>query len=78
MNREQVMESARSVGLVVEPCAMDCLIAVRGEKAPTDTNERMRMTSDGAMLTVSDGYYWQIGTVDDVANYVNTLKAKEQ
>lgn len=74
MSREQVMQDARAVGLIVEPCAMESLIAVRGNKAP-ETNERMRMTSNGAMLIVADGYYWQIGTVEDVANYV---KAREQ
>ena len=72
MNREQVMADARAAGLVVEPCAMESLIAVRGDKAP-ETNERMRLTSNGALLTVADGYYWQIGTVEDLANH---LKAR--
>ena len=78
MNREQVIISAREAGLVVEPCNLETLIAVRVCKAPKDTNERMRLTSGGALLTIADGYYWQTGTVEDVANYVKTLKAREQ
>ena len=74
MTREQVMEMARNSGLVVEPCSSDQHIAVRAGVAE-DTNERMRLTSDGALLTVSDGYYWQVGTVEDVHKY---LKAREQ
>lgn len=75
MNREQVMADARSVGLVVEPCHREDCIAVRaGEVPPENRNERMRITSDGACLTVADGYYWQVGTVEDVAKYVETLK----
>ena len=75
MNREQVMADARSVGLVVEPCRQEDCIAVRAEKVPVGQfNERMRITADGAFLTVADGYYWQVGTVEDVAKYVETLK----
>lgn len=78
MNRDRVMASAREVGLIVEPCALETLIAVWTCEAPEDTNERMRMTAGGALLTIADGYYWQTGTVEDVANYVKTLKASEQ
>lgn len=77
MNREQVMQEAQSVGLVVEPCHDEGCISVRSGEAK-DTNERMRLTSDGVLLTVSDGYYWQVGTVEDVARYVETLKASKQ
>lgn len=78
MNRDQVMASAREVGLTVEPCVLETLIAMRTGEAPKDTNECMRLTSGGALLTIADGYYWQTGTVEDVANYVKTLKAREQ
>jgi len=74
MTREQVMESARSVGLIVEPCHDENMIALRSDPVPEGCNERMRMTADGALFTVSDGFYWQVGTVEDVANYVETLK----
>lgn len=73
MNREQVIKRARAAGLVVEPCASPGLIALRAGEAPEGTNERMRMTADGGVFTVADGYYWQVGTVEDIANYVDTL-----
>ena len=78
MNREQVMQEARTVGLVVEPCNDENFIAIRASEVSPGITERMRITSDGACLTVADGYYWQVGTVEDVANYVETLKAREQ
>lgn len=78
MTREQVMKNARSLGLIVEPCRMEEFIAVRSEKVPEGSNECMRLSANGSFFTVSDGYYWQIGTVEDVANYVQTLKAREQ
>lgn len=74
MNREAVMERARAAGLTVEPCANPMMIAVRVGEAPKDTGERMRLTADGAVLTVADGYYWQVGTVAEVARYVETLQ----
>jgi hypothetical protein len=73
MTREEVMEEARKAGLVVEPCAEEGCISVRGGVAP-DPNERMRLTSDGVLLTVHEGYYWQVGTVEDVSKY---LKARQ-
>jgi hypothetical protein len=33
------------------------------------------MTSDGALLTVADGYYWQVGTIEDVANHLKARTA---
>lgn len=73
MERIDVMQLAQSKGLVVEPCNHEGLIAVRLSKAPDGANERMRITADGAFLTIADGYYWQVGTVDDVKKYVETL-----
>ena len=78
MNREQVMNDARSAGLIVEPCRAEECIAVRSEKVPEGSNERMRLSANGSFFTVADGYYWQIGTVEDVANYVQTLKARDE
>lgn len=74
MNREQVMAEAREKGLVVEPCRASNMIAVRSSAVPPGTNERMRLTAEGAFLTVADGYYWQIGTVEDVHNYLKSLQ----
>jgi hypothetical protein len=73
MNRDQVIKQARKAGLVVEPCVDKAFIAIRVGEAPTGTNERMRMTADGAVMTVKEGYYWQVGSVDAVANYVRSL-----
>ncbi len=74
MNREQVMQDARAAGFVVESCADDRFIAVRAGEA-TNPNERMRMTSDGTFLIVHEGYYWQVGTTEDISNH---LKARAQ
>lgn len=74
MTRDEVLERARARGLVAEPCADEAFIAVRASEAPEGTNERMRITAQGKVLTVADGYYWQVGTVDDVARYVETLQ----
>lgn len=76
MLREQVIQDATNVGLVAEPCRDEGYIAIRCDKAPKGTNERMRITADGAVLTIFDGYYWQVGTIDDVSNYVKTLKTR--
>ena len=75
MTREEVMADARTAGLVVEPCRHEDFIAIRLSEIPEDRkNERMRMTAEGALLTVADGYYWQVGTIEDVANYLKTKK----
>ena len=73
MNREEVIKKATDKGLVVEPCRDESFIAIRAEKVPEGCNERMRMTAEGAFYTVADGYYWQVGTVEDVSNYLETL-----
>ena len=73
MNRNDVIRLAQAKGLTVEPCNLESLIAIRKSKVPDGCNERMRMTADGAFYTVADGYYWQVGTVEDVFNYVQTL-----
>jgi len=72
LSKESVMRDAEAAGLIVQACHDDNFIAVRADKAPEGTQERMRMTSNGSLFTVSDGYYWQIGTVEDVANYVRS------
>jgi acyl-coenzyme A synthetase/AMP-(fatty) acid ligase len=73
MNRDQVMQMARDAGLVVEPCVAEDFISIRVGEAPAGTSERMRLTADGALMIVNDGYYWQVGSVDDVASYVRSL-----
>jgi len=75
MNRDEVIERASACGLTVKACEHPELMAIRLDQKPDDPNERMRMTASGAMLTVGDdGNYWQVGTVEDVANYVRGLQ----
>jgi hypothetical protein len=60
---------AGDAGLTAKPCASEEYIAIRAGEAE-DTNERMRMTEDGQIFVVDEGYYWQVGTVQDVANAI--------
>jgi hypothetical protein len=69
MNREDVIRSANEAGMIAKPCASEEYIAIRAGEAE-DTNERMRLTEDGQVLVVDEGYYWQVGTVEDVANAI--------
>ena len=69
MDREDVIRFANELGMVAKPCANEKYIAVRAGEA-ADTNERMRLTECGQMLVVDEGYYWQVGTVEDVANAI--------
>jgi hypothetical protein len=72
MTRDEVMQLASDKGLVVKPCAMESLIGIRAYQS--DSNEAMRMGSNGAFYTRGDdGWMYQIGTVEDVENYVKTL-----
>ena len=69
MTRDDIIRKARESGLVVEPCVSEDHIAVRVGEA-VDSNERMRLTADMQLLVVNDGYYWQVGTVEDLANAI--------
>lgn len=71
MNRDEVMEKARGLGWVVEPCASPEFIGVRAYKP--DTNECMRFGAGGELYTKGkDGWMYQVGTVEDVAKAVQT------
>jgi hypothetical protein len=74
MTRDEVIKSAREAGLVVEPCPDEKYIAVRVGEAE-NSNERMRLTEDMQILIVSDGYYWQVVTVEDIAAIANARNA---
>jgi len=75
MNFDDIIRLAREAGLVVEPCADDRFIGIRAYKP--DTDECMRMGSSGEVYTRGqDGWMYQVGTVEDVANYVGTIRAK--
>jgi len=75
MNREEVIQFANRSGFVAKPCASEEYIAIRVGEAE-DTNERMRLTEDGQVLVVDEGYYWQVGTVEDVANAIRARRKK--
>jgi hypothetical protein len=77
MNREQVMQQAKSIGWIVEPCANPGFLAVRSYKP--DTNERMRMGANGEFYTRgADGWMYQVGTIEDIANAVQKEKKKNE
>ena len=69
-SRDEVMQKAKDAGFIVEPCEDPNLIAVRSYKP--DTNERMRLCSSGELYTRGDdGWMYQVGTIDDLNNYLN-------
>jgi hypothetical protein len=70
MTRDEVIEQAALIGWHAVPCALPDLIALRAYKSE-EPNERMRLSSNGAMYTLGDdGWMYQIGTVKDVANAI--------
>lgn len=75
MKRDDVIRVAREAGLVVEPCADDQFIGIRVYKP--DTDECMRIGSSGEVYRRGeDGWMYQVGTTEDVANYVRTIRAR--
>ena len=67
MTQNEVIEQAALIGWHAVPCALPNLIALRAYKSE-EPNERMRLSSTGAMYTLGDdGWMYQIGTVEDVA-----------
>jgi hypothetical protein len=70
MTREQAIALAEAKGYRAKPCAAEDKMAVKIGKAD-DPNERMRLTPDGQVLVVDEGYYWQVGSVDEWAAYLN-------
>lgn len=70
MTREEVIALAEAKGYRAKPCAADNLMAVKLGKAD-NPNERVRLTEHGQVLVVDEGYYWQVGSVDDWAEYLN-------
>jgi hypothetical protein len=69
MNRDDIIRMAEQSGFIAKPCANEEFIAIKAGKAE-DANERMRISGCGQFLVVDDGYYWQVGTVEDVANAI--------
>lgn len=69
MTRDQVIAKAIASGMYAKACADEDYIAIECGKAE-NPNERMRMTSDGALLIVDEGYYWQLATVDELNKHL--------
>jgi len=72
MTRDQVITKAIASGMYAKACADDNYIAIECGKAE-DPNERMRMTSDGALLLVDDGYYWQLATAEELSKHLEEV-----
>jgi len=69
MTREEVIEKAKAIGWEAQECSDPDFIAIRAYK--TDTSEAMRMGPNGEFYTRgADGWMWQVGTVEDVANAI--------
>lgn len=69
MNREEIIKLAESKGYCAKPCVAENFIAVKIGKADSP-NERMKLTADGQVLVVDEGYYWQVGGVGEWAEYL--------
>ena len=69
MTREDVIALAVSKGYRAKPCAAENFMAVKLGKAD-NPNERMRLTESGQVLVVDEGFYWQVGTADEWAEYL--------
>jgi len=69
MSRDEAIKKATERGLIVNPGAIEYLVSVRTDTAPPDNNERMRITASGNLLIVEDGYYWQVGTTEDLIRW---------
>jgi hypothetical protein len=70
LSRDEAIKKATERGLIVKPGALEYLVSVRTDKVPPDNNERMRITASGNLLIVEDGYYWQVGTTDDLIRWM--------
>ena len=76
VNREDIIKLAESKGYSAKPCASENLMMVKIGKAD-NPNERMKVTADGQVLVVDEGHYWQVGSVDEWANYLNSCDLDE-
>ena len=69
MNVDEIIEQGKAVGLIIKRCHDSEYLAVDCGEA-TEPNEGMRLTSDGALLTVNEGRYWQVGEANVIAAFV--------
>lgn len=72
MTRAETIEQATKAGMVVKACRDNRYIAIRQGKA-TNPNERMRMTADGMFLLADKGWYWQMVTMEQLAEYLEGI-----
>jgi len=72
MTRDEVLDKAKAAGLVVQPCADPSYIGIRAYKP--ETQEVVRVGSSGEVyIRGDDGWMYQVGTIEDVARYVESL-----
>lgn len=74
MTIEEVIKLAADKGRFVKASDVDPEVCIIDCGPAPDTNERARLTSDGAYLTVHEGRYWQIGSIKDVAAWLKGLQ----
>lgn len=77
MTRDDIIKLAESKGYSAKPCASENLMMVKIGKAD-NPNERMKLTADGQVLVVDEGHYWQVGSVDEWGNYLNSRDSGEE
>ena len=73
MNIDEIINLAAEKGRIVKPSQVDSEMCCVDCGPAQDTNERARLTADGAFLIVNEGRYWQIGPVKDVAAWLKGL-----
>jgi hypothetical protein len=73
MNVDEVIKLAAEKGRIVKPSQVDPEMCCVDCGPAADTNERARLTADGAFLIVSEGRYWQIGPVKNVTEWLKGL-----
>ena len=67
--RLAVIYQLKVKGYEAKPCVDPDKIALKVGKAE-DTNERMHLSADGQLYIVDDGWYYQIGTVEEFKNWL--------
>ena len=67
--RQAVIDQLKEKGYEAKPCVDPDMIALKVGEAE-DPNERMRLTADGQFYIVDDGYYYQIGSVEDLKKFL--------
>jgi hypothetical protein len=74
MNIDELIKLAADKGRVIKPSQVNPDICIVDCGPAPDTNERARLTANGAFLTVDEGRYWQIVPVKYMAAWLKGLK----